>query len=123
MHTLNCFHKKIYYFLIFNILPLREEEEDRRRETLYICECINVYMVTNLVRRDSSMLKAERLRTIRQEMAVNLKDVVRTEKILDWIELNIGLSRLKAKEYIDLIIRTEGWVESDGKIAFTIDDL
>ena len=80
-------------------------------------------MVTNLVRRDSSMLKSERLRDIRKEMAVNLKEVVYTDKLLDWIELNIGLTRHKAREYVDLIVRSEGWVQSDGKIAFTIDDL
>ena len=76
-----------------------------------------------MVRRDSSMLKAERLARIRTQMMMNLKDVVKIDKLLDWIELNIGLSRRKAKEYVELIIRSEGWVQSDGKIAFTVDDL
>jgi len=42
------------------------------------------------------------------------------EKLLDWIEYEIGLTREKATEYVNLIIKINGWALDDGKIVETV---
>lgn len=76
-----------------------------------------------MVRKDASTVKMSRVSEIRLEMLKSIKNGISIEKLLDWVELNIGLSREKAQEYSNLIIRSEGWVEVDGFVAYDLDSV
>lgn len=71
-----------------------------------------------MVRRDSSFLKSMRIREIKREIGKGISQGagVPLEKLLDWIEITMGLRRETAKSYVDLIMRTEGWILIEGKI-------
>ena len=68
------------------------------------------------MRRDGSFVKVERISQIRKEIAKLLPDPVDVEKLKLWVECNIGLSKQKTEEYVELAIRTAGWIIEDGKI-------
>ena len=71
-----------------------------------------------MVRKDAGFLKAQRMGDISKMIAQNIEKGIFPENLLDMIEYNIGLSRDKAQEYIDLIIRVhEDWVWQDNKIV------
>jgi len=66
--------------------------------------------------RDAGYVKQTRISEIKKEMATKVARGVPKDRLLDWIECTIGLSKAKANEYVDLITRVAGWVEIDGKI-------
>jgi hypothetical protein len=69
------------------------------------------------MRRDGSFVKVERINQIRREIAKNLPNPVDLEKLRIWVECNIGLSKQKAEEYIDIVVSSAGWIIVDGKIV------
>jgi len=74
----------------------------------------------NMTGKDAGYVKTSRLAEIKREMAKAIKNGIEKQSMLDWVELNIGLSRTTACSYIDLIVRASGWVEIDGKIVFDL---
>lgn len=70
-----------------------------------------------MVSRDSSKLKVERLAEIRRVMQQSISKGVEVERLLDYIELNIGLRRSTAAEYVALVTRAEGWLKVDDRIV------
>jgi hypothetical protein len=72
--------------------------------------------VACLVRRDGSYVKVERLKQIGKEIARYFPEPVDYHKMVLWVEMNIGLSPVKAVEYIDKVIEAHGWIVEDGKI-------
>lgn len=78
-------------------------------------------MVTLLVRKDAGHHKKMRLQEIKREMAKAIKNGIDRERLLDWIEFNLGLTRKTAAEYVGLIMRVEGWIYLDGKILSEIE--
>lgn len=70
-----------------------------------------------MVRKDSGYLKTMRLGEIKREMAKTIAKGIDPDRLLDWIEVNLGLRRETAKEYVDLIVRTQGWAVFEGKIV------
>jgi hypothetical protein len=73
-----------------------------------------------MVRKDSGFLKHMRIQEIKREIGKVISQGVPYESLLDWIEVQIGLRRETAKSYVDLIMRTEGWLLIDGKIVAEI---
>jgi len=67
-------------------------------------------------RRDGAFIRAQRLHQIAQKVASAFPAGADYEKTLDWIEYTIGLSRARAKEYLDKVIRVHGWVVRNGVI-------
>ena len=113
----------MYCILIYYTVQTIESNQTNNTHT-FINVNVNVFVyVIPMVRSDSSMLKTSRLTQIRKEMLMRIKDGLLKEKFLDWIELNIGLSRPKAQEYVSLIVRTEGWHETEDTVFFCVDDL
>ena len=70
------------------------------------------------VRRDASFLRSERLKQIKLWIAQGIKDGVDLPKLLDLIEIEMGLRRETAFEYIQLVVRTSGWVIDGNVIKF-----
>jgi hypothetical protein len=68
------------------------------------------------MRKDGSFIKLERLKQIKTQVAKNLPNPVSIDKTVIWIQLNIGLTEERAKEYLDLVVEGAGWVVSDGAI-------
>ena len=75
-----------------------------------------------MVRQDSAFLKAQRLSKISKKIAAGLMAAetrrIPIERLLDWIELNTGLTRTRAQEYVDLIIRASDDWDRDGTTIF-----
>jgi len=69
-----------------------------------------------MTRKDGSFIKTERLHQISHKIKEDIKEGVDYNRILDWIEFNIGLRRDTAQDYLDKIIRVEGWVITNGYI-------
>ena len=69
-----------------------------------------------MVGKDAGFVKTTRIKEIKREMAQTISKGIAKDRLLDWIEINVGLTRLTATSYVDLVIRSSGWVEIDGKI-------
>jgi len=67
-------------------------------------------------RRDGAFIRAQRLHQIAQKVAQAMPEGADYERVLDWIEFTIGLSRPRAKEYLDKVIRVHGWTVKNGVI-------
>jgi len=67
-------------------------------------------------RRDGAWTRRERLQAIAAEIASRFPGPVRVEDILDWIEMNLGLTRRTGRDYIETVIRIKGWIEDHGVI-------
>jgi len=83
---------------------------------------LNVYYpnVIKMVGKDAGFLKMQRIQKIKKEMAKSISKGLDKNRLLDWIEINLGLSRLTAEKYVGLIVRAQGWIENEGKILFEI---
>jgi len=68
------------------------------------------------MRHDGSFVKVERLSQIKKEIAKQFPNPVVLADISLWVELNIGLSEEKTKEYIEKVVAGAGWTINDGKI-------
>ena len=73
-----------------------------------------------MVGKDAGFVKTTRIKQIKKEMAKGISKGINKESLLDMVEMDIGLSRSKATEYIDLIVRASGWVELGGKIVCSV---
>ena len=62
-----------------------------------------------MVRRDAGFLKKERLKDITVFMAQAIKGGINLPSLLDWIEMEVGLTRQTAKSYVELIMRRQNW--------------
>jgi hypothetical protein len=69
-----------------------------------------------MVRKDGAFIKSQRLITIGREVAKHMPNGVPYDKIIMWIEWNIGLSKVKATEYLDAVIERYDWAVEDGVI-------
>lgn len=72
-----------------------------------------------MVRHDGSFVKVERMVQIAKKIATGLsgpEHVISHEKLILWIELNIGLSPEKAEAYVKKICDGHGWVIEDDAI-------
>ncbi len=76
------------------------------------------------MRKDGSFIKTERLKQISTQIAISMSmdsdKKVSLEKILLWIEFNIGLSREKAIDYVDKVLIVKDWGVKDGFIQSTL---
>jgi len=113
----------------FMEMERKGRKEGRRRETFCMLVCRNAYinilmcayMMIVVVRKDSGYLKTMRLGEIKREMAKTIANGIDCDRLLDWIEINLGLKRETAKDYVALIMRTQGWVTFEGKIVADIE--
>ena len=74
-----------------------------------------------MVKKDSAWLKTERLKIIARSLAtmITQNKKVDYEHFITLIEYEHGLTRKKAKYYIDLICKTHDWeIEYEGDIQF-----
>ncbi len=70
-----------------------------------------------MVVKDAGFMKKMRISEIKKEIMKKISNGgVSQEKLLDFIEVEMGLSRRKAEEYTALIIKTSGWILEDGVI-------
>lgn len=68
---------------------------------------------------DGAFYKSQRVKQISKEIArlLNKGRKINIERLLNWIEMEIGLSRKRARQYLDLILKThETWMEEKGHI-------
>jgi len=71
-----------------------------------------------MVRNDAGSLKRQRLKDIKIRIAQTISKGVSLEKVLDWCEMEIGLTRKTANQYVKLINRVNGWIiNSEGVIV------
>lgn len=66
--------------------------------------------------KDGATIRAERLNTIAKQIASYFPRGVKYENIISAIQLNYGLTRKKAEEYIQIILDAKGWIVLDGII-------
>ena len=71
-----------------------------------------------MVRRDAALLRKQRLQEIERRMAQGISRGIDLDKLLDWIEYEIGLTRKTAMRYVELIVRKQGWVRDGRTIRF-----
>lgn len=69
------------------------------------------------IRRDSAFLRSQRIKKITTEMAKKITTGLRLRGLLIWIQIEIGLSENKAREYVDLICEAKGWKLNNGGIS------
>lgn len=73
------------------------------------------------MRKDGSFVKTERLRNISTQIAkaFNQSDEKKVDLavLISWIEMNIGLTKARALEYIDTCCSVHGWSIIDGKLS------
>jgi len=69
------------------------------------------------MRKDGSFFRKERMTRIKNEIAKHMPNGVSYEKILKWAMYEMGLTRQKAEEYLQLVIEMEEWDVKDGKIV------
>ena len=67
-------------------------------------------------RRDGAWIKAQRLQAIARMIAKTFPKGVSYDRMVSLVELEIGLSTQKAREYIDKVIEAKGWRVEDGII-------
>ena len=69
--------------------------------------------------KDGSFTKTQRMNKIAAHIAPILAkgEKVNNAKLVAWIEVNIGLTRQKAGEYIDTLISAYDWEFKDGNIS------
>jgi len=68
-------------------------------------------------RRDGSYWRKMRIRQIREEIAKHMPNGVPVEKMLLWIQVEMGLTRKKAEEYLKLAVESGDFAIRDGKIV------
>ena len=67
-----------------------------------------------MVRKDGSYVKTQRMRRIAAFIAKADGDKIKTDKLLAWIEVNVGLTKAKAKQYVATLALAFDWKEKDG---------
>lgn len=74
-----------------------------------------------MVRKDGSYVKTERMRLIAAYTTRFLQNggKININKLKAWIEVNIGLSPIKAGEYIDTLVSAYDWEIVDGCLIAT----
>jgi len=67
--------------------------------------------VCEIVRRDASFLKTQRLNEISKKMASSFAQSEKLElkKLINWIQYNIGLTYDRTLEYINLVCAVHNW--------------
>lgn len=73
-------------------------------------------------RKDGAFIKLERIKQIRSVIIRQFPEDVSVDKVLSWAEVNIGLRRDTARQYLEMIVDNEGWIVSDGKIVISFDE-
>jgi len=68
-------------------------------------------------RRDGSYWRKMRIRQIREEIARHMPNGVPVEKMLIWIQVEMGLTRKKAEEYLRLAVESGDFTIREGKIV------
>lgn len=66
------------------------------------------------VRKDGAFIKKERLKQLTRFVVQNLP--ANKERVLSYAEIEIGLSRKRAQEYLDLCAHFYGWTYKDGMV-------
>ena len=71
-----------------------------------------------MVRRDSSYLRSQRLQQISKKIAAGLAEGnISLDRFVNWIQINIGLTEVRAQEYIDICVKAHtGWMVQNGFI-------
>lgn len=69
-----------------------------------------------MVKRDGAFLKTQRITKIGQHIAKNISKGVDYEGLLTWIEATIGLTNMKAREYVAIACRVHAWEIKKGVI-------
>lgn len=71
------------------------------------------------MKRDAAHLKQERMRKIASYVAPMLAEgqKVRITKLLAWIEINIGLTKDKAGEYVNTLASAYDWNVNNGFVT------
>lgn len=69
------------------------------------------------MRKDGSYVKVERLSQIKKEIAKRFPNPISFNDMILWVEVGIGLTPEKAKDYIEKIVAASGWVIFDGNIC------
>jgi len=70
-----------------------------------------------MVRRDGAFVKTERIKTITRQIARSFPGEIDIEKMIIWIEVNIGLSPGRAREYIEKACIVQDWNILEGQIV------
>ena len=68
-------------------------------------------------RRDGSYWRKMRIKRVREEIAKHMPGGVSVEKMLIWIQVEMGLTRRKAEEYLRLAVESGDFTIKDGKIV------
>lgn len=69
------------------------------------------------IRKDGSYVKKMRLSEISKMIAATMPDGVEYAKVLIGIQYNLGLSKARSIEYLNLVLEAQGWVVREGKIV------
>lgn len=69
-----------------------------------------------MVRRDSAWLRQQRIQQITKRIALGIAKGVSLSGLTLWIQVNMGLTKPKAQEYIDLICESQEWEIEKGEI-------
>jgi len=68
-------------------------------------------------RRDGTYWRRMRIRQIREEIAKHMPEGISIERMLLWIQVEMGLTRRKAEEYLRLAVESGDFTIKDGKIV------
>ena len=69
-----------------------------------------------MVKHDGSFTKTQRMSRIAAYVAPKLAEgaTINIEKLIAWIEINIGLTRKRAEEYLNTLASAYDWNVKDG---------
>jgi len=69
------------------------------------------------MRRDGAYWRRMRLKQIKEEIAKHMPNGVSVEKMLIWIQVEMGLTRKKAEEYLRLAVESSDFTIREGRIV------
>jgi len=74
-----------------------------------------------MVRRDGAFVKTQRIKQIVREIARQPPGPVSLDRMVTWVEVNIGLSTRRALEYIEKACLAQGWLVTNGEIMRSLE--
>ena len=73
------------------------------------------------MKQDASFVKTRRLEQIAKQIAKGFSSApeIHLKKLMLWIEMNIGLTKIRALEYIETVCEAKGWELDQDKEIIT----
>ena len=68
------------------------------------------------MRKDGSFVKTERMKEIAKLISQAFPEGADYKKLVLGIEVHMGLTNAKAREYIDKVVESQGWINENGLI-------